>query len=128
MSDPLSIAGLALGAISVVYQSYAAVIAAYDVYLDFQEFSSIYRDIRMCLLIERSRLELWASLMQLEKAQAYQNNSTGDLTFWKLFELILNSILNALQESHEKMEHIGRKSGLSTQGDHLGKPALDFSL
>ena len=58
MSDPLSITGLALGAISVVFQSYTAVIAAYDVYLDFHDFSSIYRDIRMCLLIERSRLEL----------------------------------------------------------------------
>ena len=128
MSDPLSITGLALGAISVVFQSYTAVIAAYDVYLDFQDFSSIYKDIRMCLLIEKSRLELWASLMQLEKAQTYQKHSTGDLTLWKLFELILNSILNALQESHEKIEHIGRKSSLSTQGDPLGKPALDFTL
>ena len=66
--------------------------------------------------------------MQLEKAPDHHLLSARDLTFWKLFELILNSILNALQESHEKMEHIGRKSGLSTQGDHLGKPALDLSL
>ena len=50
-----------LGVVSTVIQTYTAVVAAYDVYLEVTEFPSTYQDIRIGFLIERYRLELWAS-------------------------------------------------------------------
>lgn len=50
-----------LGVVSTVIQTYTAVVAAYDVYLEVTEFPSTYQDIRIGFLIERYRLELWAN-------------------------------------------------------------------
>ena len=50
-----------LGLVSGVIQTYNAVVAAYDLYLDCTDFPSTYQDIRIGFLIERYRLELWAT-------------------------------------------------------------------
>ena len=60
-----------LGIVSGVIQSYTAVVAAYDLYLDVTDFPSTYQDIRIGFMIERYRLELWASEIISERYDNY---------------------------------------------------------
>ncbi|KAL9102018.1 MAG: hypothetical protein Q9163_002794 [Psora crenata] len=115
MADPLSVAGIALGAVSVVIQSYGTVMQAYDMYLGVKDFSTEYKDIRMGLFIEKARLELWGRQVLFSHPPDQTKISTRDLTFWNLFEMIFNNMVNALQESHDRMEKIGQKTNLPTQ-------------
>ena len=121
MADPLSVAGVGLGGVSLVIQSYEAVMDIYDVYLAVENFSKEYRDIRMCLLIERYRLELWASLVILDHRDSQEGLSTRDANLWGLFELILNSMIHSMQESSATMDKFGTRTGLPTQRNSTGK-------
>ena len=119
--DPLSVAGLALGGVSLVIQSYEAVMEIYDVYLAVENFAKEYRDIRMCLLIEKYRLELWASLVILDHKEPQEKLSSRDANLWGLFELIFSSIISALQESNATMDALGGRTGLPSQENSKGR-------
>lgn len=119
--DPLSVAGLGLGGVSLVIQSYEAVMEIYDVYLAVENFAKEYRDIRMCLLIEKYRLELWASLVILDHRESHQVLSSRDANLWGLFELIFGSMINSLQESSATMDALGVRTGLPSQENSKGK-------
>ena len=118
--DPLSIAGIALGGISLVIQSYEAVMEIYDVYLAVENFAKEYRDIRMCLLIEKYRLELWASLVILDH-RAHEKLSPRDANLWGLFELIFNSMIHTLQDTATTMDALGNRTGLPSQENSKGR-------
>ena len=117
----MSATGLALGVLSAVIQTYGAVMEIYDVYLGVKDFSSEYRDIRMGIMIERYRLELWGSLVLFDHGQQKKSLSQRDLAFWRLFELIFNTIMNALQESHGAMEKLGTQTKVPINESSLGQ-------
>ena len=117
MADPAS---LGIGVVSAVIQSYNAVTAIYDAYLDFNNFDQDYKEIHMCLMIERCRLDLWASLMQLDHPEPEKSPSARDLLLWKLFKMVFDSILSDLKASHEKVEHLGHMTALATQDELCG--------
>lgn len=119
--DPLSVAGLGLGGVSLVIQSYEAVMEIYDVYLAVDDFAKDYRDIRMCLLIEKYRLELWASLVILDHKESREKLSARDANLWALFELIFNSIIHSLQESSATMDRLGTRTGFPSQENSKGR-------
>lgn len=50
-------AGLELGVIAAVVQTYTAVTAAYNLYLELKHLPSTYQELRMDVLIERCKLE-----------------------------------------------------------------------
>ena len=128
MADPLSVAGLSLGVVSAVIQTYGAVMQAYDVYLGVKDFANEYQDIRMGLLIEKARLELWGSLVLFDGSPDERSLSQRDMAFWGLFELIFNSIVTALQESHRTMEKFGQQTGVPTQQNLSGEPWSTSSI
>ena len=60
---------LGAGLVSAVVDSYIAVWKAYNTYLDVKEFPSAYQDLRVGLLIEKYKLELWANHVLSEGRQ-----------------------------------------------------------
>ncbi len=118
--DPAS---LGLGVVAAVIQTYTAVTAAYDLYLEVQDFPSTYQELRMGLVIERYRLQLWAShvLSEHEQNRVRASMSSGEWGLWKLFESIFNKILETFQEYNEIMENYGQQTGLAKKDELLGK-------
>jgi hypothetical protein len=104
--------GLGLGVVSAVLQTYTAVTTAYDFYLEVKDFPSAYGELRMGLLIERYKLELWASHVLSEHEQGRVEISSSDWGLWRLFESIFNKILEAFQEHNDIMENYGQNTGL----------------
>ena len=105
-------AGLGLGVVAAVVQIYTAVTAAYDLYLEVKDFPSTYQELRMGLLIERYKLDLWASHVLSEHEQDRVKMSSRDWGLWKLFESIFNKILECFEEYNETMENYGQHTGL----------------
>ncbi len=61
MTDPVSLTLGIAGVVGSVIQTYNSVMAAYDLYLEVKDIPSDYADLRMGLLLEHQRLELWGS-------------------------------------------------------------------
>lgn len=101
-------AGLGLGIVAAVMQTYKTVIATYDLYLGIVEFPLTYQELRMGLLIERYRLELWGNHVLSEHEQERVRPSQKDLGLWKLFEWIFLRIHEAFQEINRVMEGYGQ--------------------
>ncbi|KAL6716894.1 hypothetical protein ACLMJK_004806 [Lecanora helva] len=104
--------GLGLGVVAAVIQTYGAITTAYDVYLDVKEFPSQYQVLRMGLLIERYRLELWANHVLSKEEQDRVKLSRDYWPLWKLFESIFTQILEAFQQGNQTMEDYGQHTGL----------------
>ena len=119
--------GLSLGVISAVIQTYTAVTAAYDLYLEVKDFPSTFQELRMGLLIERYKLELWANHVLSDAEQDRVKRSSQDWGLWKLFESIFNKILEAFQEHNEIMENYGQHTGLPKK-DGLSGNASDLTF
>ena len=117
MADPAS---LGLGVVAVVVQGYKTVTEIYDTYLDYKSFDQDYHDIRMGILIEKVRLDLWATKMQLSHQEDLVKPSDRDLLQWKLFKMIFESMLTDLNKCHEQLENLGDKTGSVTQGESAG--------
>ncbi|KAM0798968.1 prion-inhibition and propagation-domain-containing protein [Usnea florida] len=114
--DPAS-AGL--GIVAAVIQIYNAVTTAYNLYLEIQDFPSTYQEMRMGLLIERYRLQLWAShvLSEYEQNRVRTSMSSNEWGLWKLFESIFNKILETFQEHNEIMESYGQQTGVAKKDE-----------
>lgn len=119
-------AGLGLGIVAAVVQTYTAVTAAYDLYLEVKDFPSTYQELRMGLLIERYKLELWAShvLSENEQNRVKLSMSSRDWGLWKLFESIFHKILETFQEHNEIMEDYGQQTGLPKKDGLSGKDEI----
>lgn len=61
MTDPVSLTFGITGVIGIVIQIYNAVMSAYELYLEVKDVSFEYKDLRMGLLLEHQRLELWGN-------------------------------------------------------------------
>lgn len=110
--DPVS---FSVGLVSGVIQIYSAVTAAYDTYIQVVEFPSAYQELRVGLMIERYRIDLWRRHVLAEYEIEPGNLPTHDIGLWKLFELIFKNILGAFQENHQMMENYGAQNGIIKQ-------------
>ena len=113
--------GLGLGVVSAVIQTYSAITAAYDVFLDVKEFPSAYQELRMGLLIERYKLELWANHVLSQAEQERVKVSRSYWPLWNLFKSIFSQILEAFQEGNQTMEDYGQYTGLPRNDGLSGK-------
>ena len=116
--------GLGLGVVSAVLQTYTAVITAYDLYLEVKDFPSTYQELRMGLLIERYKFELWARHVLSEHEQDRIKMSSPDWGLWKLFESIFNKILETFEEHDDIMETYGQDTGVLAKKDRLSSNAM----
>ncbi|MCJ1276534.1 hypothetical protein MMC21_004340 [Puttea exsequens] len=112
--DPIS-AGL--GIVTGVISLYGLVTTSYDLCLDVKEIPSTYHELRMGLIIERKKLELWAASVLSDHEQERVKLSPKDWGLWKIFELIFAKMLEAFEESHQTMESLGHHAGLPKQQD-----------
>ncbi|KAL2047204.1 hypothetical protein N7G274_001223 [Stereocaulon virgatum] len=110
--DPIS---FSVGIVSGVIQVYGAVTAAYDTYIQVVEFPASYQELRMGLMIERYRLDLWGRHVLAEYEIERGTLPTHDIGLWKLFEAIFTKILEAFQENHQMMENYGTHTGILKQ-------------
>ena len=110
--DPISIS---IGLVSGVIQIYSAVATAYDTYIQVVEFPSAYQELRMGLMIERCRIDLWRRHVLAEYEIEQGNLPTHDIGLWKLFETIFTKMLEAFQENHQMMENYGAHNGIIRQ-------------
>ena len=117
MADGVS---LGAGLVSAVIDSYAAVWKAYNTYLDVKDFPSAYQDIRIGLLIEQYKLELWANHVLSEEKQKEVKIFRGYWPLWKIFESIFNLMLESFQMSDQTMEACAEDTGLPKHGDLTG--------
>ena len=120
-----------LGIVTGVLQIYGALTTAYDLSLDVKNFPTSYHDIRMGLVIERKKLELWAlsALSETEQQRIKEAHSPSDWALWKIFEAIFIQMLEAFEEGYLKMEGIGNQTGLPTQQDKLdGMWSKNYSI
>lgn len=104
--------GFGVGLVAAVIQIYTAVTAVYDLYLQFADFPSTYRELRVGLLIERHRLELWGKEMLSGHQNGQLEVSPHEMGLWKLFEMVFNSMWEAFKESNQTMEDYGQLIGL----------------
>ncbi|KAI9796493.1 MAG: hypothetical protein M1833_006161 [Piccolia ochrophora] len=107
--DPAS---LGIGIAATVLQLYTALTNAYDLYLEVRTFPSAYREIRLALLIERQRLELWGSKMLQDRQQKEAERSSQDVALWKLFEGVFRAMMSAFEGSNRTMEEYAQYAGL----------------
>ena len=110
--DPIS---FSIGLVSGVIQIYSAVTAAYDTYIQVVEFPSAYQELRMGLMIERYRIDLWRRHVLAEYEIEQGNLPTHDIGLWKLFKAIFTKMLEAFQENHQMMENYGAHNGIIRQ-------------
>jgi len=96
--------GLSLGVVSAVIQTYSAVTTAYDTYLGIKEFPSAYQELRVGLLIERYKLELWANQALSEEEQERAKLSQKYWPLWELLDSIFNQMLEAFRRGDQTME------------------------
>lgn len=104
--------GVGVGLVAGVIQIYTAVTKVYDMYLQVADFPATYRVLRVGLLIERHRLELWSKYVLSGYQDGRLEISPHDLGLWKLFETIFNSMWEAFKESNQTMEGYGQHIGL----------------
>jgi hypothetical protein len=102
--------------IVAVQQLYGASVAAYNLYLDVRDFPSSYLQLRLGLVIERQRLQLWAREM-ITKEQSPQDDA-----LWRLIKTILVRILNTLEGSTRTIEEYEQDAGFPEMAGLLGDP------
>ena len=76
-----------------------------------KDFPPAYQELRMGLLIERYKLDLWASHVLSKNEQDRVKMSSRDWGLWKLFESIFNKILETFQEHNDIMDNCGEQTG-----------------
>lgn len=119
MTDPVSLTLGIAGVVGSVIQAYNAVMTAYDLYLEVKDVPSEYEDLRMGLLLEHQRLELWGSHVLAEYSQEQNRSrlSQKHITTWRTMEWIFSRIREAFIENNQILDDYGQQMGLPTQGD-----------
>ena len=114
--DPISGGvGIVLGVIKI----YGLVSTAYDTCLDIKHLPQTYNDLRLGLVIEKQKFELWAASALSENEQQRVIQSPKDWALWKIFETVFTNMLEAFEECHQKMELVGQQTALPTQQNGL---------
>lgn len=124
MTDPVSLTLGIAGVVGSVIQAYNAVMTAYDLYLEVKDVPAEYEDLRMGLLLEHQRLELWGSHVLAEYSQEQNRSrlSQKHITTWRTMEWIFSRIREAFIENNQILDDYGQQMGLPTQGDSSGNP------
>lgn len=123
MTDPVSLTFGILGVVGSVIQTYNAVMSAYNLYLDVKDVPSEYQDLRMGLLLEHQRLELWGSHVLAEYFDERNRSrlSQKHVTTWQTMEWIFGRIMEAFVENNQILDDYGQQLGLPAQGNSSGK-------
>ena len=126
MTDPVSLTLGIAGVVGSVIQTYNAVMAAYDLYLEVKDVPSEYQDLRMGLLLEHQRLELWGShvLAEYYDEQNRFKLSQKHINTWRTMEWIFGRIREAFIENSLILDDFGQQLGLPT-GDSSGNNKAD---
>lgn len=122
MTDPVSLTFGVAGVVGSVIQSYGAVMSAYKLYLEVKDVPSEYQDLRMGLLLEHQRLELWGShvLAEYYDEQNRSRLSQKHINTWRTMEWIFGRIREAFIENNQILDDYGQQLGLPAQGDSSG--------
>ena len=117
--DPVSLVFDIAGVVGIVIQAYNAVMSAYGLYLEVKDVPSEYEDLRMGLLLEHRRLELWGGHV-LTKYYDEKNRSKlsqKHITTWRMMEWVLSRIREAFIANNQILEDYGQQLGLPAQDD-----------
>ena len=122
MTDPVSLTFGVSGVVGSVIQIYGAVMSAYKLYLEVKDVPSEYQDLRMGLLLEHQRLELWGShvLAEYYDEQNRSRLSQKHINTWRTMEWIFGRIREAFIENNQILDDYGQQLGLPAQGDSSG--------
>ena len=128
MTDPASISFGVIGVVGSVVQIYNAVMSTYNLYLEVQEVPSEYKDLRMGLLLEHQRLELWGEhvLAEYKDERNLYSIPEHHIATWKLMEWIFGRIKETFIEHNQILENFGQQVGLPSQGDAPGIECICF--
>ena len=123
MADPASLAFGIVGVVGSVIQTYNVAMAAYNMYLEVKDVPSEYEDLRMGLLLEHQRLELWGSHVLAEYHDERNRSKVPEkhITTWEIMRWIFNRINEAFTKNNQILEEFGQQTGLPSQGDAPGK-------
>ena len=123
MTDPVSLTFGVVGVVGSVIQTYNAVMSAYNLYLDVKDVPSEYQDLRMGLLLEHQRLELWGShvLAEYVDEQNRSKLSQKHISTWQTMEWIFGRIMEAFVENNQILDDYGQQLGLLPQDNSSGK-------
>ncbi len=122
MTDPVSLTFGIAGVVGSVIQGYNAVMSAYDLYLEVKDVPSDYEDLRMGLLLEHQRLELWGSHVLSEYSEERNRSKLSEkhIKTWRTMEWIFSRIREAFIENNQILDDYGQQLGLPAQGDSSG--------
>ena len=122
MTDPASISFGVVGVVGSVVQIYKGVMSTYDLYLEVRDVPSEYKDLRMGLLLEHQRLELWGRhvLAEYKDERNLYNIPEKDIAIWETMEWIFGRIKEAFIVNNQVLENFGQQIGLPSQGDAPG--------
>ena len=123
MTDPVSLTLGIAGVIGTVIQTYNAVMSAYDLYLEVKDVPSEYQDLRMGLLLEHQRLDLWGNhvLSEYYDEQNRSKLSQKHINTWRTMEWIFARIKQAFVDNSQILDDYGQQLNLPSQGDSSGK-------
>lgn len=126
MTDPVSLTFGITGVIGSVIQTYNAVMSAYELYLEVKDVPSEYQDLRMGLLLEHQRLELWGNHVLAEYHDEANRSklSQKHITTWRTMEWIFGRIRDAFIENNQILDEYGQQLGLPAQGDSSGSKEM----
>ena len=122
MTDPASVVFGVVGVVGSVVQIYNVVMSAYDLYLDVKDVPSEYENLRMGLLVEHQRLELWGNHVLAEyhdPRNRYKIPEKHENT-WETMGWIFGRIEQVFLENNQILENFGHQTGLPSQGDIAG--------
>ena len=122
MTDPVSLSLGIAGVVGTVIQTYNAVMSAYDLYLEVKDVPSEYQDLRMGLLLEHQRLDLWGNhvLSEYYDEQNRSKLSQKHINTWRTMEWIFGRIQQAFVENSQILDDYGSAMALPSQGDSSG--------
>ena len=121
-TEPGSLTSGVVGVVGSAIQTYNAVMCAYDLYLGVKHIPYEYEDLRMGLLLEHRRLELWGSHVLAEYYEE-QNRSKvppKHITTWRTMEWIFGRIRKAFTENNQILDDYDQQLGLLAQNDSSG--------
>ena len=115
LRDTMGVNGSSQATSSSLRQLYTAVTAAYDTCIEVVDSRSDYQELRMGLMIERYRLDLWRRYVLADDETEQGNLPTYDIGWWALFESLLLKMLETFAEHHHTMERHREQNSIPKQ-------------